>query len=294
VSQAPTEIDTTEDASVTDSAAHQPTRRLLLALSYDGGAYHGFAPQNGQRTVAGRLLELLEKRTGVALKLTCAGRTDAGVHALHQVVHVDVPADAFERLVPQTAGEGAFDALARSLTGALVPDIVVYKAMLAPEGFDARRSALARRYRYDIETSRELDPLRTNGAWHLGEALDVKAMRIATDALIGEHDFAGFCRRPEDQKNSTEALRRRVYEARWRELEPGWLRFEIEAKAFCHQMVRSIVGTLVEIGQHRRSPAEVLERLRSGSRTGAAKLAPAKGLCLVAVRYPEHLTGTWA
>ena len=272
---------------------NQADCRIVLGLSYDGSAFHGFAPQARQKTVAGALLDALARRFSSELSLTCAGRTDTGVHALTQVVHLDVTEEELLR-----SGESHLEpgrelaGLARSLTTQLRPHIVVYKAAVAPPGFDARRSALARRYRYDLETSARIDPLRAKGVWHIGEELDLAAMRVATDPLLGEHDFSGFCRRPDGQEPGP--LKRRVLGARWLEMETGWLRFEIEAKAFCHQMVRSIVGTLVEVGQHRRSPAEMMARLRSGSRQGAAKLAPPNGLCLVGVRYPEELGGQWS
>ena len=284
---------TASPAAIEPAADSLPaTQRVAFGLSYDGSAFHGFAAQRRVATVAGALCDALSARFSFEATLTAAGRTDTGVHALSQVVHVDLPRAALERSVRHRFEVGdELPELARVLTNQLRPHVVVWRALVVSEEFDARHSALARRYRYDIETSPRLDPLRQQGCWHVGRELDLAVMRVGTDPLIGEHSFAGFCRQPAGQAPGP--LLRRVHAARWQELEPGWLRFEIEAKAFCHQMVRSIVGTLVEIGQHRRSPAEVTARLRSGSRVGAAKLAPPHGLCLIAVRYPEALGGDW-
>ena len=154
-----------------------------------------------------------------------------------------------------------------------------------------RRSALSRRYRYEIDTSVRPDPLRRSASWHVPAHLDLSAMRIAADALLGEHDFAGFCRRPRNDDGGP--IRRRVIDARLDGAQPGVFVFEIEANAFCHQMVRSIVGTLVAAGRGTRRPSEVMRLLAAGDRAGAADPAPPTGLYLVAVRYPEELTGTW-
>ncbi len=228
--------------------------------------------------------------------LVCAGRTDAGVHALGQVVHVDLPAGALGAWLGRRGGDSGagtpgeqLPALARALTRRVGEGVAVWAAAVAPPDFDARRSAAARRYRYDMEPGSPHDPRRARLAWQLDHELDLAPMRLACDPLVGEHDFAAFCRRPADRPEGP--LSRRVLEASWAVLRgpgldrPVW-RFEIEALAFCHQMVRSIVGVMVAIGRGEGRPSEVTDRLASGSRTGNPPVAPAHGLCLVAVRYP--------
>jgi len=231
------------------------------------------------------------------------------VHALAQVVHVDLPVAFLSGRfgAPGAPGE-ELPRLARNLSGLLGPDCVVWRARLAPPGFDARRSAESRRYRYEIDAGAFQSPLRRHLAWHVEGPLDLAAMRLASDALIGEHDFAGFCRQPPADGGGKSAgpIRRRVLEAGWHVAPvprpprfgegPGeatvTLTFEIAAKAFCHQMVRSIVGMLVAIGTGRARASDLVGRLRSGSREGAPTLAPPTGLCLVEVGYPEELGGS--
>jgi tRNA pseudouridine38-40 synthase len=259
-----------------------------MLLAYDGTDFHGFARQPGTRTVGGELAASLENMSGSPVEIVCAGRTDAGVHAAAQVAHVDLSsawlaAQSARRKV--AADELAW--LARSVSAQLGSEIAVTSAWFAAEGFDARHSALARRYRYDILNSRSPDPLLARTTWFVPAALDLKAMRTASDSLTGEHDFAAFCRRPPDKPQGP--IGRRVLESGWTvPAEPaGVLRFEIEAKAFCHQMVRSLVGSLVAVGEGRMTPADIYALLRSGNRAGAARPAPPHGLCLIAVRYAE-------
>ncbi|MGP8162614.1 MAG: tRNA pseudouridine(38-40) synthase TruA [Acidimicrobiales bacterium] len=270
------------------------TRRVALGLAYDGSGYHGFAVQPGQRTVGGELCAALEQMSGRALRCTCAGRTDSGVHATAQVVHVDLD----EAFLAGHFGAAAvvpgreLPKLAEALSHQLGPEIVVWRALVAPEGFDARRSAIARRYRYDLELGGRPDPLRRQAVWHLEAPVDVAAMRLAADAVLGEHDFAAFCRRPPDKPDGP--IRRRVTDARLTTPGEGLWRFEIESDAFCHQMVRSIVGALAAVGTGRLRPSDLVALLARSSRAGAPPPAPPGGLCLVAVRYPAALTGTWS
>jgi tRNA pseudouridine38-40 synthase len=160
---------------------------------------------------------------------------------------------------------------------------------VAPAGFDARHSAVSRRYRYSVLNSPSPDPFLATTAWHVEDRLDLRAMEQASDPLLGEHDFSTFCRRPPDGGS----LVRRVLDARWVTGRVGvggvgegdLLCFEIEANAFCHQMVRSVVGTLVEVGRGRRRAGDLAWIMRTGDRARAASPAPPHGLCLWSVGY---------
>jgi tRNA pseudouridine38-40 synthase len=257
-----------------------PTRRLRLTVAYDGTGFHGFAPNHGVRTVAGVLTEALGRWLGHEVDLTCAGRTDRGVHAKGQVVTVDVAA----------ARVGSYDdlvALVRSVNRMCGPEVAVRDPALVDESFDARFSAVARRYRYRIWNHPEPDPASARHTWHVDRPLALPVLRLACDPLIGEHDFATFCRRPKVREGQPEvSLVRRVTEATWVEEGDGHLRFEIEASAFCHQMVRSIVGTLVAVGLRRMTAGDVRAALAAGDRSRAGDLAPPHGLTLWTVRYP--------
>ncbi len=244
--------------------------RVRLTVAYDGSGFHGFAANPGVRTVAGSLAAALEKVLGHAVELTCAGRTDAGVHAWGQVAHFD------------THGQPDVASLQRSLNRMLNPAVVVRDAAVAPRGFDARRSATGRRYRYTLLNRHLPDPFLAATTWHVPEALDVRAMELACDPLLGEHDWSSFCRRPPGDGGS---LVRVVRDARWLELGEGLLRFDIEASAFCHQMVRSVVGTLVAVGRGTKRAGEVAAIIRAGDRSLAARPAPPHGLCLWEVLY---------
>ena len=259
--------------------------RLRLVVAYDGTDFHGFAgqrpdPETGAavRTVEGTLVAALARVLRIepdALGLVCAGRTDAGVHARGQVVTVDVP----------TEGVLDLDRLRGALNKMLGPEIVVRACTAAPEGFDARRSARWRTYRYTIVNRPEPDPFRARYAWWVPEPLEVAQLRLAADPFVGEHDFASFCRKGPEGSTTV----RTVLSSRWLApgLEEGVLTYEIRARAFCWQMVRSIVGTLVEAGAGRRRPGEMLAILHSGDRSHAGRLAPPHGLCLWEVGYEQ-------
>ena len=283
----------------------QATVRWRLRVAYDGTGYHGFAAQEGLSTVAGTLAAALSRVARTPITLTCAGRTDAGVHALDQMVHFDVPAQLSAALEPA--------ALLKSCNSQIGPSIVVRSAEIAPDGFDARHSATARRYRYLVVNAPVADPLLARLTWHVPDALDLRAMMTAADALLGEHDFRAFCRRVPGT-TAEDPIPRRVVDARWTRLDGrptgartagtsdlegrsastgpslapvvgDLLAFEIEANAFCHQMVRSLVGTLVEVGRGRKRPSDMLHILRSADRAQAGQPAPPQGLTLMAVRY---------
>jgi tRNA pseudouridine38-40 synthase len=266
---------------VPSDAARQ---RWRLLVAYDGAAFRGFAVQPQVPTVAGALCQALGRTARMAEPpvLTCAGRTDAGVHARGQVVHVDLPPMPFD-------GVG----LARALNRQLSPSIVVLGAKEVSDTFDARRSATGRAYRYLVWNAPAPDPLLNPTTWHVRDPLDLRAMAAASDVLLGTHDFRSFCRR-KPGTSPDEPIVRRVIRAAWF-LDQGpevdhagdgrLLRFEIEANSFCHQMVRSLVGSLVEVGRGQGNAATLLDRLRATTRHRAADPAPARGLCLVSVQY---------
>ena len=271
----PAAPDRTDDAQAGErDGGPAPLVRVRLDLSYDGTEFHGFAENAGVDTVAGRLRGALEQVLGTELDLTCAGRTDAGVHARAQVVTFDLPED---RLQPAR--------LQRSLNSMLGQHVAVHRVSIAPEGFDARFSATWRAYRYLVLNRQDPDPFLARTSWWVSDPLDVDAMASAAEALRGEHDFSSFCRRPKGQPEAS--LVRRVLHTAWvREAEPGLLRFEIAASAFCHQMVRSIVGTLVDVGRGRTRSTDLAAVLAAKDRAAAGNLAPPQGLCLWQVGYP--------
>jgi len=254
-------------------------RVLQLTVAYDGTDFHGFAAQRDTRTVAGELAVALAKvlRTSPdALDLTCAGRTDAGVHAWGQVV--SIPLDDL------AAGADVDPAkVARSVTTQLGPEIVVRDAAWAVPGFDARHSAAWRSYRYTIVNRPVPDPFRARHAWWVPEPLDLRVLRMGADPFLGEHDFAAFCRK--GPEGSTTA--RRVIDSTWHDLGDGVLRYDIRATAFCWQMVRSIVGTLVDVGGGKLRPSDVVHILRGRDRQAAGRVAPPHGLTLWEVGYPQ-------
>ena len=254
--------------------------RLRLLVAYDGGEFRGFAANPGVRTVAGVIADALERRLGYPVALTCAGRTDAGVHARGQVVSLDVSDD--------DASSERLESLHSGLNRMCGPDVAILKVERAPSDFDARFSALSRAYRYTIWNAPELDVFRRRYAWHVLDPLDVAAMGDAAALLVGEHDFASFCSRSEqiiDGEVRVAPTVRRVVHAGWSRPQPALLLFDIEANSFCRQMVRSIVGTLVEVGRGRRPAGDVGRVLQSRDRASAGGVAPPHGLCLESVSY---------
>jgi len=265
------------------------TTRVVLGIAYDGSSFRGVAQQPRLRTVLGVLDAALIERFNRSGSLVVAGRTDAGVHARGQVCHADLPTDALNRECNGELNEdpASLEGLRRSLVRRLAPEVSVFAAFVAPPQFHARHSALSRRYSYRLSTAVSSDPLRRHDTWFVGAPLDLAAMRQATDPLIGEHDFTAFCRRVRGAPR--EVIRRRVLSAEWHLEDGDALRFEIEANAFCHQMVRSIVGLLVEIGLGRRRAVELATSLDGKTRQGGARPAPPGGLVLELVRYPPEL-----
>lgn len=256
--------------------------RLRLDLAYDGGAFSGWATQPDLRTVQG----VLEAALATVLRLpavstTCAGRTDAGVHARGQVVHVDVD------LVVLTAAAGRggdlpAPALARRLNRLLPADLRVRSAREAPPGFDARFSASWRRYVYRLaDDSSAVDPLVRRHVLEWPRRLNEAAMTEATEGLLGEHDFAAFCKRREGATTIRELL-----ELGWARDDDGVLGATVVADAFCHHMVRSLVGCLVAVGEGRRTTSWPAAVLAAGARDPAVLVLPPHGLTLEEVGYP--------
>jgi tRNA pseudouridine38-40 synthase len=246
--------------------------RVKMVVAYDGTDFSGFAVQRGQpvvRTVAGVLSQAIGKVLRHDVDLTCAGRTDAGVHAWGQVV-------SFE--AAPGLDEWRLQSAVNSMLG---PEVVVRSCETVAPGFDARHDAQWRCYRYTILNRAVADPFRDRFVWWHADPLDLRALRLAADVFVGEHDFATFCRKGPDGSSLT----RRVFESRWIDEGDGVLRYEIRANSFCWQMVRSIVGTLMEVGVGKRRPGEILAALRAADRDAARLLAPPRGLCLWEVGY---------
>jgi tRNA pseudouridine38-40 synthase len=245
-----------------------------MTVAYDGRGFHGFAVQQGVETVGGALSRSLERVLGHPVQLTCAGRTDAGVHAWGQVVH-------FDTSLP--AAELDLDKVQRAVNALCAPAIVVRAAEVARDGFDARRSARARRYRYTVLNRPVADPFLAATTWHVAAPLDRRVLALSCDPIIGEHDFTSFCRAP---KGTTEySTTRKVIDASWSDAGDGLVRFEIESSSFCHQMVRALVGTMVEMGRGHKKAGEMAAILRARNRAAAGDLAPPHGLCLWEVVY---------
>ena len=253
--------------------------RLRLDLSYDGSAFHGWARQPGLRTVQGDVetaLDTVLRRPGA--QLTVAGRTDTGVHARGQVAHLDLD----EALLVAARGRSdlaATDALARRLDGVLEDDVRVHSVTLAPDGFDARFSALWRRYVYRISDG-AVDPLTRGFVVGWPRRLDEVAMAEAASRLVGEHDFAAFCKKREGATTIRTLLELRVDRG------ATGVELTVRADAFCHSMVRALTGCLVAVGEGRRTPAWAGAVLAGRERDPGVTVMPAHGLTLEEVGYP--------
>jgi tRNA pseudouridine38-40 synthase len=244
-----------------------------MTVAYDGTGFSGFSENLNVKTVGGELKAALATVLRHPVNLIVAGRTDAGVHAWGNVVHFDAD------------GELDVVSLQRHLNSMLGPAIVIRSADIAAPDFNARHDATARRYRYTVLNRPVPDPFLAKTTWHVPQPLDLSLLRLACDPLIGEHDFSSFCR---VQKRVPDAsLVRLVYEARWVDAGDGLLRFDIDASSFCQQMVRALVGTMVPMGLGKQRPGEMAGILRARDRSAANRVAPARGLCLWEVLYPD-------
>jgi tRNA pseudouridine38-40 synthase len=256
--------------------------RLRLDLAYDGTDFHGWAKQPSLRTVQGTLEVALTQILRVeAAPVTCAGRTDTGVHARGQVVHVDVDDDRLAAATGRIPGPPAV-ALLKRLNGVLPGDVRIRRAAQAADGFDARFSAVWRRYAYRIADSAELmDPLMRRSVLFWPRRLDLDAMNKAAALLTGEHDFAAFCKRREGATTI-----RTLVELSWSRDRDGVAVAAVRADAFCHNMVRSLVGCLLVVGEGRRDPSWAGDVLQREKRDAGVTVVQARGLTLEEVAYP--------
>nr|MBS1901631.1 tRNA pseudouridine(38-40) synthase TruA [Actinomycetota bacterium] len=273
--------------------------RIRLDIAYDGTHFRGWAKQPGLRTVQGTIEAALARIVGPAAepdggdpgaagpRLVVAGRTDAGVHATGQVAHVDLDARQWARVQTRN-GRAANDpaaSLASRIRGVLgqYPDVTVSRTALAPDGFDARFSAVWRRYRYRLADTRAgYDPLLRHDTTTVRSALDEGAMDVAAQTLIGLHDFAAYCK-PREEGTTIRTL----LDYRWTRDAAGVLVAEVKADAFCHSMVRALVGACAAVGEGRLEIADVARLRDDLTRTSAFKVLAARGLTLTEVGYPS-------
>ena len=251
---------------------------MRMTVAYDGSGFHGFAPNEGVPTVAGALRDALASVLGHRVDLVCAGRTDRGVHARAQVVSFDADVTRADPV-----------RLVRAVNRMCGPSISASRASIESPDFDARRSCTGRVYRYRVLNAVVPNPLAAGLCWHVERPLDLRAMRTAADRLLGDHDFSSFCRR--NPSRPDQSMVRTVRRAVWW-LEGDVAVFEIEASAFCHQMVRSLVALLVSVGLGRHKPSDVGAIIEARDRSAAPSPAPPHGLVLWAALYdPTGETG---
>jgi len=243
-------------------------RRYRAIVEYDGTNFAGWQRQPGQRTVQGVLEDTLKEMTGESVFMRAAGRTDAGVHADGQVVTFDLEVN-----IPPHG-------LLRGLNSVLPEDVALVDVALAPADFDARFSARGKVYRYTVWAHFVRSPLRAQRAWHVRQPLDLEAIRAAAAALVGEHDFRAF-RASDCERRTTRRIVRRIDVDR----QGAVLTIDVEATAFLKNMVRILVGTLIDVGRGRLEPAAVARMLQTGDRAAGGMTAPAQGLTLLRVIY---------
>lgn len=261
--------------------------RIRLDIAYDGTHFRGWARQPTLRTVQGELEEALARIVGGSPRLIVAGRTDAGVHASGQVAHLDLDEAQVARLPRRRRDDDEADAVAalagrvRGVLG-LYPDVTVRRTSRAPEGFDARFSAVWRRYSYRLaDETTAYDPLDRLRTTTLRSVLDVEAMDAAASRLIGLHDFAAYCKAREEATTI-----RTLLEYDWRRGDDGVLVANVRADAFCHSMVRALVGACVAVGEGRIAVDDVVAIRDARLRIPETKVLAARGLVLAEVGYP--------
>ena len=248
--------------------------RLALVVEYDGTDYHGFQYQKEAPSIQEEIEKAIERFTGETVRVSGAGRTDAGVHALGQVISFD------------TASKHSVDTFVKALNFHLPEDIAVKSGRVVEDRFDPRRHAISRRYRYTIIMSATRSPVMRRTAHVMHGPLDMGAMREATKRLVGRHDFARFAGPVTDGRGGTE---REIFEASLKEA-GCVLKFEFEANAFLPHQVRRMVGAVVDVGRERISLRQ-FEQMTRGDEVAVAHAAPPQGLCLVRVHYDESANG---
>jgi len=243
-------------------------RNIKLTITYDGSEYHGWQIQQGKKTIQGILAEAIQNLIGCEVQVFGASRTDAGVSALGQValVQIDSP-------IPT-------ENLAKAITGRLPPDIAVTEAVEVPDSFDATGSVKSKLYRYTIFTGTVRPVLQIRHCWHLPAKLDIAAMNEAAKFLVGKKDFKSFASAADHRENSIRTIFR--CEAT---KEGNWVYVDVEGDGFLYNMVRNIVGTLIEIGRGRWEPEKMREIIEARDRTAAGPIAAAQGLCLMWIKY---------
>ena len=243
-------------------------RNIKLTIHYDGSGYHGWAAQPDARTVQGVITEAIEKLCGCNVKVSGASRTDAGVHALGQVanIRIDTP-------VPT-------ENLAKALTRILPENIAVVEAVDIDDGFDAISDTKSKLYRYAICTDPARPVLKIKQCWHRPGPLDIEEMNKAAELLIGRKDFKSFAAAADERKSSVRTITRCDVESK-----DGWIYVYVQADGFLYNMVRNMVGTLVEVSRGRWRPEKITEILEAKDRSAAGPIAPAAGLCLMKIDY---------
>lgn len=243
-------------------------RNIKLVIQYDGTNYHGWQEQPEADTIQGRLTAAIEALTGQRVRVNGSSRTDAGVHALGQAANVRI-----DTAVP-TAN------FATALNRLLPDDIAVVEACDVPEAFDAISDAVSKRYRYTIDTGPCRSVMQIRFCWHRPGRLDIEAMRQAAGRLVGTNDFKSFASAADTRESSVRTISDFVVEA-----DGPQIHIEVEADGFLYNMVRNLVGTLVEVGRGRWSPDRVSQVLAARDRAAAGPIAPPAGLCLLWIRY---------
>ncbi len=249
-------------------------QNIRIDLAYKGTHFRGFAENSGVRTIGGEIRSAIQQVLGEPIDIAVAGRTDAGVHASGQVISFQTTSARYDP-----------DRLQNSINRICGPDIQVHEIRTVGADFDARFSASRRRYHYNVLNSPVADPLLSDIEWHIKEPLAVDEMNRAAQRFLGEHDFTSFCRRPKGQLEAS--LVRTIHRAEWHVQRQQRIQFEIAANAFCHQMVRSLVGFCVAVGTNKRLAQDVETVLNAKDRSAAAPIAPPHGLTLVHVTYPQ-------
>jgi tRNA pseudouridine38-40 synthase len=244
------------------------TRKIKLLIQYDGTAYHGWAAQPGMPTIQGTLIDAIEKLTGRRVELLGSSRTDAGVHALGQVaaftIDSPVPTENFTR----------------ALNNMLPDDIAVMEAVEVPDSFDPISDTKSKIYRYSIYTGSIRPVMQIRYCWHRPGKLDVEAMQAAAKTLLGKHDFKSFASAADTRESSVRTIITCQVAG-----QGEWITFDVQADGFLYNMVRNIVGTLVEVGRGRWTTQDIEKILAAKDRCEAGPIAPACGLCLMRIFY---------